>query len=331
MNIITAINNEKLLKELKKNKNINNIFNVQYKEGILELLEKNNNIEHVIINENLYGEIKIEELIKKIKNINNKINIIIILNRKDLIKEEYLLKNKIKFIYREDLSVNTILELIFNKNKIIAITGNEGTGKTITTLMLSQVLIKYKNKKVLIIEDNIKNNSIFYIYKAEIEKQGKKEYLKEKTIKIKNNLYLLNIKKILINYEKDKIKISNEINKIKNNYDYIFIDTQNINSYKIYQEIANDNILILNSNVLEINKIKKFIINNKLELKIILNNYNENSISKEILKNIFKNKIKIITKIENNKKYNLIINNNFNIKYLDKKTEDKYLNIIKNI
>ena len=324
MNVLIAINNKKIYKELKQENNINIIFNdIQYKEGILELLEMNNNIEHIIINENLYGQIKLEELIKKIKNINNKINIIIILNSKEKLKKEYLIKNKIKYIFLEELCTKKILELLFNKNKIISITGSEGTGKTITTLIICELLIKNKNKKILIVEDNIKNNSIIKIYKKE-------NLQKNKIIKIKKNLYLLNIKKILTNYKKNKIKIINEINKIKNNYDYIFIDTQNIGSYKIYGDIESDIVLIINPNILEINKIKKFI-NNKKNIKIILNNYNKNSISEKIIKNIFKNKIKIIKKIKNNKNYNLIINNNFNINYLDIKTKKIFFNIIKNI
>ena len=349
MNIITAINNEKIFKELKSKKNIKIISkDIQYKEGILEMLEKNNNIQYILINENLNGQIKIEELINKIKKINSKINIIIILNKKDNIKEEYLLQNKTNFIYKEELLLENILELLFNKNKIISIIGSAGNGKTITTIILSEILVKYKNKKILIVEDNIKNNSILKIYKKENAENNKinnnnvqinnKKTNDDKTIKIKNNLYLFNIKNISNNYKKDKIKIINQINKIKNNYDYIFIDMQNLNSIKIYEKIITDNILILNSNILEINKIKNYIINNNLiSLKIILNNYNENSISEKILinifnnKNKFNNKIKIIEKIENNKNYNLIINNNLNIKYLDKKTKNKYLNIINNV
>lgn len=205
-------------------------------------------------------------------------------------------------------------------------------GKTIITMILTELLIQNKNNKILIIDDNIKNNSITKIYQIKNKKENRKinnETKNNKIIKIKNNLYLLNIKNILINYKKDKIKIKNEINKIKNNYKYIFIDMQNINSYKIYNEIIDENILIINSNILEINKIKNFIFNKKIKTKIILNNYNENSISDEILKNIFENKIKIIGKIKNNKNYNLIINNNFNINYLDKKTKNNFFNIIK--
>lgn len=199
-------------------------------------------------------------------------------------------------------------------------------------MILTELLIQNKNNKILIIDDNIKNNSITKIYQIKNKKENRKinnETKNNKIIKIKNNLYLLNIKNILINYKKDKIKIKNEINKIKNNYKYIFIDMQNINSYKIYNEIIDENILIINSNILEINKIKNFIFNKKIKTKIILNNYNENSISDEILKNIFENKIKIIGKIKSNKNYNLIINNNFNINYLDQKTKNNFFNIIK--
>ena len=72
MNILTAINNEKIFKELKNKNNIQMFSNdIQYKEGILEILEKNKNIDFVIINEKINGQIKIEELIKKIKKINS--------------------------------------------------------------------------------------------------------------------------------------------------------------------------------------------------------------------------------------------------------------------
>ena len=330
MKIIIAINNEKIFKELKTKKNIKIISNnIQYKEGILEILEKNKNINYIILDENLYGQIKIEELFEKIKLINNKINIIIILNKKDLIKQDYLIKNKIKYIYAEELSVEKILEIIFDKNKIIGITGNEGNGKTIITLIISELIAKNKNKKILIVEDNINNNSILTIYR--LKNKYKNNYSKNKVIKIKNNLELLNIKNILNNYRKDKFKIINTINKIKNKYDYIFIDMQNMDSYKFYKEIIEENILILNANVLEFEKIKRFINKDEIEFKTILNNYNENSISEEILKKVFCNKINIIGKIENNKNFNLIINNNLNLEFLDKKTKNKFFKIIKNI
>lgn len=284
MNILTAINNEKIFKEL-KNKIKINYNDIQYKEGVLEALEKNKNIDFIILNEDISGQIKIEELIKKIKKINNKIKIIIILNKKDLKKEEYLIKNKTDFIYAEKVSAKEILKRIWSTNKVVGVVGNRGVGKTITTIILNELIKKYKSEKTIIIKDSKKD--IFQIY--------------------------------------------NNIKNIRNNYDYIFIDIQNFSNYKFFEKIIDENILILDSNILEINKIKNLINNNKRKIKVILNNYNENSLSEEILKNIFKNKIEIIAKIPNNKNYNLIINNNFNVKYLDKNTKEKFLKIIENI
>lgn len=323
MNILTAINNDEINQKLNEIENINVVFkDIKYKEGILEILEKTKNIEYIFLKEDLNGQIKINKLINKIKNKNNKIKIIIILNKKEKIKEKYLNKNKIKYIYLKQLKISKMLDIIKKENKIIAILGNEGTGKTITTLILSEIL--RKNKKILIIEDNIKNNSIINYYKINNKKVNKE------TIKIKNNLFIFNIKIFLVKNKKNRIKIIEKLNKIRNNFDYIFIDTQNINSYSIYKEIIDKNILILNPDIIEINKIKNKIFKIK-NIKIILNNYNENSINKKIIENIFKNKIKVIEKIKNNKRYNLIINNNLNIKYLDKKTKNKYIKIINNI
>lgn len=323
MNILTAINNDEINQKLNEIENINVVFkDIKYKEGILEILEKTKNIEYIFLKEDLNGQIKINKLINKIKNKNNKIKIIIILNKKEKIKEKYLNKNKIKYIYLKQLKISKMIDIIKKENKIIAILGNRGAGKTITTLILSEIL--RKNKKILIIEDNIKNNSIINYYKINIKKINKE------IIKIKNNLFIFNIKIFLFKNKKNKIKIIEKLNKIRNSFDYIFIDTQNINSYSIYKEIIDKNILILNPDIIEINKIKNKIFKIK-NIKIILNNYNENSINKKIIENIFKNKIKVIEKIKNNKRYNLIINNNLNIKYLDKKTKNKYIKIINNI
>ena len=73
--VITAIGNQKLIKNLKENQ-INVLCNdISYREGILEFLEVNKNIDYIIINEKIEGEIPIEELIEKIKKSNRKIKI----------------------------------------------------------------------------------------------------------------------------------------------------------------------------------------------------------------------------------------------------------------
>lgn len=79
MNILLAIKEENIKKEIKKISEINVVHkNIEYKEGILEFLEKNKKINYIIFSESLPGQIIIFDLIKKIKNMNKKIKIIIL-------------------------------------------------------------------------------------------------------------------------------------------------------------------------------------------------------------------------------------------------------------
>lgn len=324
--IITAINNKEIYSELQNNNNIKiTSKDIQYKEGILEILEKNKKINFIILREKLPGQINNIELINKIKIINSKIKLIFILDKKDILKEKYFKNNNIKYIYYSEINIKKILEIINVENKIISILGSGGSGKTINLLLISKLLSK--NKKILIIEEN---KSIINLFKNRKTNQ--------EIIEIKNNIFLLNIdllkqKNNLINKINYKL-IINKINLIKNNYDYIFIEISNLYKYKLYEKIINKDMFVLNSNLLEINKNKKiinYLINKNNKIKLILNNYNKNSISEKILKNVFNNKIEIIEKLKNNKNYDLIINNNFNINYLDINTKNKIVKIINKI
>ena len=326
ISIITAINDKKIYSELENNKHIKIISkDIQYKEGILEMLEENRNINFIILKEDLPGQIKNIELINKIKKINSKIKLIFILNKKEDIKENYFKKNNINYVYCSEINIKKILEIINIENKIISILGSCGSGKTINLLLMAELLSK--NKRILIFEEN---KSVINLLKS--------RKTNEEIIEIKNNIFLLNInllkkEKVLTNKIDYKL-IIDKINLIKNNYDYIFIEISNLYKYKLYEKIINKNIYILNSNLMEINKNKKtinYLINKNNKLNLILNNYNSNSICEEILKNIFKNKIKILEKLKYNKNYNLIINNKFNINYLYISTKNKILKIINNI
>lgn len=324
--IITAINNKKIFSQLENNNKIKIISkDIQYKEGILEILEKNKNINFIFLKENLPGQIKNIDLINKIKKINSKIELVFVLNKKDNIKEKYFKNNNIKYLYASEINIKKILEIINIKNKIISILGSSGSGKTINLLLISELLSK--NKKILILEEN---KSIFNLFK------NKK--INQEIIEIKKNIFLLNInffkKEKNLKNKTDYKLIVNKIKLIKNNYDYIFIEISNIYKYILYEKIINKNIFILNSNLIEINKNKKlinYLINKNNIINLILNNYNSNAICEKILRNIFNNKIEIIEKLKENKNYNLIINNNFNINYLDINTKNKIIKIINNI
>ena len=68
-----------------------------------------------------------------------------------------------------------------------------------------------------------------------------------------------------------------------------------------------------------------------MNCKIVFNHSNENDISEEIIKNLFHHKVEILEKLKHNKHYNQIINHHLNMQYLDVKTRQKFLNIIKKI
>lgn len=320
---ITAINNKVILKQIKENNNIQLInTDILYKEGILEFLEINKKIDLIILKENIQGNIDTIELIKKIKLINNKIKIVILLSNNNLNLEEKLKNNNVYIIYIKNNNINNIMNFIEkrkNKNRIkkIGIIGSPGIGKTIFTVIISEILINIFHKKVLLIDGDIKLKSLT------------KLYIQNKKIKeinyIKKELSIINIKEVIRNKE----HIINKINKVKNEFDYIIIDVGNIENIKYYKKIINQFILILELNLLEIKKSIKIMKENK-NTEIILNNYNKNCLSENSLKKIFNHK-KIIEKIENNKNYNLIINNNLNINLLDKKTKNKFINIIKKL
>ena len=340
--VILAIDNKKLERKIKENKQINIFGNkLQYREAILEILQINKNIDYVLIDEKLPGIISIEKLIKKIQRINNKIKIIFFLEKKDIRKENKLRNLNINNIYlNKKLNLNNILYLINNKkthknnllynfkkiinnnkinfeninsnknNKIITVMGEKKSGKSTIINLLLIYLLK-KRKKILLININkkIENNYLFLIGKKYFNENNK---INE--IKINNNLmYFNNFEKLI---KENKINIQKFlIQELKNKYDYILIDIGNNANKKIKSEIikiSNKKIEIIKADLLgikairqiqtKLNKEKQMIENS---LHIIANKYYFNSISKIILKKIIGKNIKLYTIFDSKKIKNL--------------------------
>lgn len=307
MNILTALANNKINEKLKAVEDIN-ILNkdIQYKEGILEYLEKNKNIDIIIFLEELPGQIKTKKLIEIINSINNKIKIIIITNKNKEIKNNKINK-KIRYFYLEKINYENIIKMIKIKNnkKILRLIGNRGVGKTILCIIISEIIINIKKQKVLLI-DKDKNFILTKMYSRNSNNN-------ENLIKIKNNLYIL--------------KDEKELYRIKEQFDYIIIDSNEINVNTNNNQFIIKDILILEANLLELKKINNLKLNNIKE--IILNKNNKNNISEKIIEKIFNKKI--IGKINYNKKINLFINNNFNLFYFSKNEINNIIRIIENI
>lgn len=262
MKIITALGNQKINEELKKDSFYNVIgVDIQYQEGIFEILEKNKNINYIILNLDLIGELNKYDLIKKIKEKNNKINLIIILEKENEKIKDYLLKNNINLIInKKNLNINllnNILKNNLNKNKV-----NNKTKKLNKIIKKINNYIKNKKNKIKKIILNKKNKIIKLVY----------------LIKIIKNIFKIKINK------KINRKIITIIGDRKCGKTIFII---------LFSKIINKKILIINlDNKKELNIMlgkkskndEEFL---KINKKIELINCNLTSINREDLKNKF--------------------------------------------
>lgn len=215
----------------------------------------------------------------------------------------------------------------------IAISGNFGSGKSLFSCFLSKV-ISNQNKKTLLIDFDLENNSINTIF-------GVKKY-KEKQTYIED--YILNVDKKLdifcgidriINIKENSNNnlIKEIIERLKNYYDFIIIDVSSridLKYVKIILMFCDKIIFLIEPNLLEIsksNKILEVFINDFYidvdKIKIVFNKSNKYKIAESVLEEIF-SEFEIIENIEYEEKYNLFINKNTNYEFEKIKFEKVY-------
>ena len=319
--IITAIDNSEINEMLKKEYEIIS-KDILYKEGILEQLQKTKSVDIIIIDERIDGLIKLNTLIKKIKEKVKNIEIIIITDNKNRVYEETKRYKRIQIYETNKIKIKKLESLINSKTEkikerkqntsnIISISGAEGTGKTMTSIVFSELNLKSNN--LLVDFNTIENQNISLIFNKE------------------NNSNIQSINKELKFISTNKVSVLK--NKLENeNFENIIIDLGNKIDKKEKEEIlnkSNKNLILLESNLIGIKKCKN-IINYYMEelkikeekIKIIINKKNENSIDKKIIKNIFK-KIEIIGEIKNNNNYNKLMNKTFKNLSINIKKEEK--------
>lgn len=317
--ILLAIDNELVFSSIIENRK-KDFFekDIVYKEGVIEVLEKNPEINFVIVNSNICGEIKIEDFIIKLKEIRENIKIIIYINKSESDKINFFNSNGIyQIYYLEDLNLRNISEVIENifyedikinneinrlKNlllenkmlmkkdsKVIIFLGERNTGKTIFSTTFAQIVEK-QNQKVILISLDVKKFDISILLNC--------EKIINKKIKINTMLDILYITNI-----EDRM-----IENLKREYDYIIIDSSKCEEKVKYIFINNARIIfIIEPSILGINKanliLEDFFNNYKLdveEIEIIFNRFDKSSLSKFIIKELFK-KYKIIGFCKNGK------------------------------
>ena len=251
-----------------------------------------------------------------------------------------------------------------NKGKIIGIIGNRGIGKTTFINIFTNCI---KNKKILIIDFDLINSNMQKILEEnkKIIKNNKniQENKKEKNIyeinntqnkneySIFNNLKNINKNMDLLSglnelYYLDKINIKNifiELDKIKNKYDYIFIDTYSEPLFQENSEILKkcDNIIFLiKLNNIELEKTnvmlniinKKWKINkNKIKILIYRNKLIDFIFYNKYLKKYIYLNFKILGYIKDYYFINLYLKNKIINKIINFKLKINSLFILKNI
>ena len=325
---------EAIIELLEINENVNYIIlsgilpgNITLTDLITKIKIINNNIEIIILLEKKEKEIEKKLKEQKIKNVlyidNVKINDIIKIlknkkiNNKTKIPQEENIKNEIN---RKIKINNNIKKQIKTECKVISVLGSNGVGKSIYSVCMSNYLNNKKNK-ILIIDFDILNNSIHTILGISKynKKKNNKRIINDCIINVDNNISVLTGENIIKKYKKNINYIVKLLEILKEKYDYIIIDTSAECFFDINKTIINKsdiNIFLLEANLLEITKATKLLeIYNKnwnideRKIKIVINKYNKNAISMNIIKKLFSD-YEIIGKLEMSNIYTNIINKN---------------------
>ena len=342
---------EAIIELLEINKNVNYIIlsgilpgNITLTDLITKIKIINNNIEIIILLEKKEKEIEKKLKEQKIKNVlyidNIKINDIIKIlknkkiNNKTKIPQEENIKNEIN---RKIKINNNIKKQIKTECKVISVLGSNGVGKSIYSVCMSNYLNNKKNK-ILIIDFDILNNSIHTIFGISKynKKKNNKRIINDCIINVDNNISVLTGENIIKKYKKNINYIVKLLEILKEKYDYIIIDTSAECFFDINKTIINKsdiNIFLLEANLLEITKATKLLeIYNKnwnideRKIKIVINKYNKNAISMNIIKKLFSDN-EIIGKLEMSNIYNNIINKNNKIIFKNYKNNNEYKKI----
>ena len=206
-------------------------------------------------------------------------------------------------------------------------------GKSIATVNIAN-LLKENNFKVLIIDFDVLNNCLHTLlnvdkYPEIIKEKVQKNDLKNNKIKvnelvinINDNIDLISGINLLFDnkYKISSSKIKDILEELKQYYDYIIVDNTSECFFDYTKNIIENsdfNIYLLEANLLEIKKAKKLLeiytnewkISNE-KINILINKYDRYSIKENSIKNIFYG-YKIIGKINFNRKYISLINNNY--------------------
>ena len=221
-------------------------------------------------------------------------------------------------------------------------------GKTIFISILSRII---KAKKILVIDFDLVNNNLYTMYGVNSIPRSIKDKLKDDEYLSEFRLNERNIEKLLVkvshkidlissvkyvfdeNYILKHEKIEEMIEKLKEKYDLILIDTtSDIRYQKLMKELINissKTICLVEGNLVCMKNTKELLETNRQNTKkinIIYNKKNKYTIEENVLKMIFF-KYKFIGTLSYDCKYDKIINKNLNALYITSNIEKEFTKI----
>lgn len=210
---------------------------------------------------------------------------------------------------------------------------------------ISGINTNKKINRIKVKKDKINNkNNTYKINQHDINEKNMNENnindkIKKIIIKVNSHTDLIsNIDTLLKQNEIEKIELLKIIKNLKAKYDFIIIDIDNNYYYlkSIIDEIHKI-IIITEPNILQIKKSQNFLENNikKLNIEeekinIVINKVKKDSLSFNILKEVFK-EYNIIGKINFINNYNTLINQNMKSIFIEKHIKKQYKKICKKI
>lgn len=221
-------------------------------------------------------------------------------------------------------------------------------GKTIFISILSRII---KAKKILVIDFDLVNNNLYTMYGVNSIPRSMKDKFKDDEYLSEFRLNERNIEKLLVkvshkidlissvkyvfdeNYILKHEKIEEMIEKLKEKYDLILIDTTfDIRYQKLMKELINissKTVCLVEGNLVCMKKTKELLETNRQNTKkinIIYNKKNKYTIEENVLKMIFF-KYKFIGTLSYDCKYDKIINKNLNALYITSNIEKEFTKI----
>ena len=182
MKILTALNNNNLVNQLKKEFKYSRKYmlvhkDIIYKEGVIEYLKTNKDVNLIVLNTSIDGEIDVYDLIKKILEINKYIEIIIIIQKDKVELRKFLSSYNINKVLVEG---NFTLD-----DLIILITNNKNIKQKLIEKEIEELRQLVFNKDKKTIKNQIKNKIKKIKENRNKREKIKKEKIKDKTIKQK--------------------------------------------------------------------------------------------------------------------------------------------------